>query len=193
MPTWKTRKPVRLLVALATAAALAVGVPTLGLAGQPVVNGHFRFTSDPYPTSWCGAVDGTAVDTVVEHYLQDAGENIVDNVRLTSVFTATASGKSLESSAAFTTRVNGPIDNGDGTISFVADTTGLVLQFRIPNGPVLKDAAGKPLLGAGELTVADIFDAATGDYITTSESWHGPHPLRDGVDICGPSIAYLTS
>jgi hypothetical protein len=87
--------------------------------------------------------------------------------------------------------VNGPIDNGDGTFSFVANGTGLVLQFKIPNGPLLKDADGKPLRGAGELTTTDIFDAATGDYITTTESWHGPHPLRDGVDICGPSVAYL--
>jgi hypothetical protein len=48
----------------------------------------------------------------------------------------------------------------------------LVLQFKIPNGPVLKDANGKPLLGAGVLTLTDIFDAASGDYITTTESWH---------------------
>jgi len=36
-------------------------------------------------------------------------------------------------------------------------------------------------------------DNATGDVISGSETVHGPHPLRDGVDICGPSIAYLMS
>jgi hypothetical protein len=191
MFTWKTPKMTRLFVALTAGAAVAVAVPPLGLAGKPVVNAHFTFVSDPYPTSWCGVVNGIAVDTVVEHYMQDADGRVIDNVRLTSVFTAAASGKSLESSSASTTRVNGPIDNGDGTFSFVANITGLVLQFRIPNGPVLKDADGTPLLGAGELTIADVFDAATGDYMTTTESWHGPHPFRDGVDICGPSIDYL--
>jgi hypothetical protein len=193
MRKWKTLKPPRVFVALAATAALAVALPALGLAGSPVVNGHFSFTSDPYAHSWCGVVDGTAVDSVVEHFWQDASGQFIDNVRFTSVFTATASGKSVESSAATTTKVNGPIDNGNGTFSFVASGTGLVLQFKIPNGPVLKDADGKPLRGAGELTTTDIFDAATGDYISTTESWHGPHPLRDGVDICGPSVAYLTS
>jgi hypothetical protein len=191
MHTWKVRKPTRLLVALAVATALAVAVPALGLAGQPVVNEHSTFVSDPYPESWCGAVDGTAVDTVVEHFVEDESGNFIDNVRLTSVFTATASGKSLESSAAATTRAYGPIDNGDGTFSFVEKVTGLVLQFKVPDGPVLKGADGKPLVGAGELSIVDIFDSATGDYITTTASWHGPHPLRDGVDICGPSIDYL--
>jgi hypothetical protein len=194
MNTRKTRKPIRLFVALVAATGLAATVPAFSLAGSPVVNAHFGpFTSDPYAKSWCGAVDGTAVDTVVEHYQQDASGNIVDNVRLTSVFTATATGKSLESSTSSTTRTSGPIDNGDGTVSYVTDVTGLVLQFKIPNGPVLKDADGKPLRGAGELSITDIFDAASGDYITTIESWNGPHPVRDGVDICGPSIAYLMS
>jgi hypothetical protein len=182
----------RLLIVIVGVAAFSAAVPLLGLAEAPAVNDHYSFTSDPYSTSWCGVIDGTAVDNIVEHYMQDANGNVVDNVRLTSVFTATASGKSLESSAATTTRVKGPIDNGDGTVSFVANFTGLVLQFKIPNGPVLKDVDGKPLLGAGVLTVTDIFDAETGAYTTTTESWHGPHPVRDGVDICGPSIDYLT-
>jgi hypothetical protein len=37
------------------------------------------------------------------------------------------------------------------------------------------------------------FDIATGDLISLQETVHGPHPLREGVDICGPAIAYLTS
>jgi hypothetical protein len=179
------------LMGLVAAVALAGVVPAHGLAGTPVVNDHYRFTSDPYPTKICG-VDGTAVDTVVEHYSQGASGAFIDNVRFTSLFTATTSGKSLESSGASVSTMNGPIDDGDGTISFVASMNGLVLQLKIPNGPVLKDANGKPLLGAGVLTLTDIFDAVSGDYITTTESWHGPHPLRDGVDICGPVIAYLT-
>jgi hypothetical protein len=38
-----------------------------------------------------------------------------------------------------------------------------------------------------------VIDNATGDLISIQETVHGPHPLRDGVDICGPSVAYLTS
>jgi hypothetical protein len=191
MSDCKEHKPRRLFVALAAAAALAFAVPALGVAGPPVVNDHAKFTSDPHPQTWCGVVDGTAVDTVVEHFQQDANGNVIDNIRFTSVFTATATGKSIESAGAATTRVNGPIDNGDGTISFVAKLTGLVLKFQIPNGPVLKAANGEPIRSAGVLTTEDIFDAATGDYITTNESFHGPHLQRQGVDICGPSVAYL--
>jgi hypothetical protein len=184
------RKLERLIVGVATAAALTAAAPAFG-SGPPAVNDHYRFTSDPYAQSWCGAVAGTAVDTVVEHYMEDANGNIVDNVRITSVFTATATGKSIESSASSTTKVAGPIDNRDGTFSFVAKTTGLVLQFKIPRGPVLKAANGEPLRSSGELVIEDVFDAATGDYITTRESFHGPHLVREGVDICGPSVAYL--
>ena len=37
----------------------------------------------------------------------------------------------------------------------------------------------------------DVFDAATGDYITTNVSFQGPHLGAEGVDICGASVAYL--
>jgi hypothetical protein len=46
----------------------------------------------------------------------------------------------------------------------------LVLEDKIPNGLVLEDANGKRLLGAGELTITDVFDAATSDYFTTLKS-----------------------
>jgi hypothetical protein len=41
------------------------------------------------------------------------------------------------------------LDNGDGTVTFSELTAGLATTFRIPNGPLLKDANGKPLIGAG--------------------------------------------
>jgi hypothetical protein len=186
----------RIWVAVATVVALsaAVAVPAYGFTGPPVVNGTIHFADPPGPLdSWCGSVVGRYADSGVEHYMQDGDGNIIDNVRFTSTFTAEATGKTIEADASSTTKSTGPIDNGDGTISFVTKTSGLVLQFKIPNGPVLKDADGKPLRGAGVLMITDVFDAVTGDYITTTVSWHGPHPVRDGVDICGPSSAYLLS
>ena len=123
--------------------------------------------------------------------MQDASGNIIDNVRFSRLFTATATGKSIVSSASSTERSTGPIDNGDGTISFVTQITGLVLKFQIPDGPVLKAANGEPIRSAGVLIIEDVFDAESGDYITTNESFNGPHLGREGVDICGPSVAYL--
>jgi hypothetical protein len=125
--------------------------------------------------------------------MQDASGNTIDNVRVTSLFTATATGKSLLSSSSSTAKTSGPIDNGDGTISFITRLTGLVLKFQIPGGPVLKAADGEPLRSAGVLTLEDVFDATTGDYITTNETFSGPHLNAEGIDICGPSVAYLDS
>jgi hypothetical protein len=184
----------RLLLALGTVSALSAiaVVPAFGVSGRPVVNELIHFADAPGALdTWCGSVEGRYSDRGVEHYMQDASGNFIDTLHFTSVFTAESTGKSLEANGTGTARSVGPIDNGDGTISFVTHFTGLALQFKIPNGPVLQDANGKPLIGAGEVTTTDVFDAVTGEYITTIESWHGPHPVRDGVDICGPSIAYL--
>ena len=53
------------------------------------------------------------------------------------------------------------IDNGDGTTTFTEHTAGLAVTFRIPGGPLLKDADGKPLLGAGLIDSAVTFDDTT--------------------------------
>lgn len=181
-----------LLATLAViAASLAAATSALGFTGPPVVNQEFRPPPDIHPETWCGQVDGTAVDTTVEHFMVDAGGNIIDNVRFTEVFTATATGKAIVSSASTMAKSQGPIDNGDGTISFVTAIDGLTLKFQALDGPVLKAADGQPLRSAGVLALEDVFDAATGDYITTTVSFQGPHLNAEGVDICSPSVAYL--
>jgi hypothetical protein len=176
---------------LVTGGALAAAGSALGWQGPPVVNQQFRPPPEIHAATWCGEIQGTAVDTVVEHYMQDASGNILDNVRFTRVFTATATGKSIVSSASTTEKSSGPIDNGDGTTSYFTKINGLALRFQIPNGPVLKEANGEPLRSGGVLIFEDLFDAATGEYITTNVSWDGPHLGAEGADICGPSVAYL--
>jgi hypothetical protein len=176
--------------AAVVAAALAAIVPTLGLAGKPVVNENAKFTEGPYASNFCG-VPGTQIDSLVVHYMEDATGGFRVNEIFQGVFTATATGKSLELAGSGVASVTAT-DNGDGTVTFDEQDSGLALKFKVPNGPVLTDADGKPLLGAGILTSTATFDTATGDLLAIEESWHGPHPLRDGVDICGPAIAYLT-
>jgi hypothetical protein len=136
----------RLLATLAVvAASLGVASSAVAFTGPPVVNQEFRPAPDVHPATWCGQVAGTARDTIVEHYMVDASGNIIDNVRFTRVFTATATGKAIVSSASTTEKSQGPIDNGDGTISFVTAINGLALKFQGLNGPVLKAADGQPL------------------------------------------------
>jgi hypothetical protein len=184
----RTKRRIALVVALVAAAA---ALPAASLAGQPVIPDHETFVDGPNPDTWCGVVDGTITVTGKFTVRQDAsGFHATSHER--GVFTASATGRSLD---LFDTGVDmgTAVDNGDGTTTFTERTAGLAVRFQIPNGPVLKDADGKPILGAGMIDTVVTIDNATGDIVSFSETFDGPHPLHDGVDICGPSIAYLTS
>ena len=52
------------------AGALVAATTALGFTGPPVVTQQFRPPPDVHPQTWCGQVEGTAVDTVVEHGLR---------------------------------------------------------------------------------------------------------------------------
>ena len=182
----------RMKIAMAAAVvAVAAAIPAVGLAGQPVVRDHESFVDGPNPTNFCG-IDGTQTDAVTFTFRADASGAFHATEQFRGVFTANATGRQLELAGSGVDMGVG-VDNGDGTTTFTEHTAGMAIRFKIPNGPVLKDADGKPILGAGTIDSVVTVDNATGDIISASETVHGPHPLRDGVDICGPSIAYLTS
>jgi hypothetical protein len=170
---------------------VAAAIPAAGLAGQPVVRDHESVVNGPYAQNFCG-VDGTQLDTATFTFRLDASGLFHATENFRGVFTATATGKQLELASSGVDMGIG-VDNGDGTTTFTEHTSGLAIRFKIPNGPVLKDADGNPILGAGIIDSVVTFDNATSDVISGSETVHGPHPLRDGVDICGPAIAYLTT
>ena len=172
--------------------AVAAALPAAASAGKPVIFDHESFVDGPNPVSWCGVVDGTEVTTGTFTFRQDASGTFHATSQQKSVFTASATGKSLEVSAAGIDMGAG-VDNGDGTVTFTEKTAGLAVTFKVPNGPILKDASGKPLLGAGVIDDVATFDIATGDLISFQETVQGPHPQRDGVDVCTPTIAYLSS
>jgi hypothetical protein len=179
-------------LAVAAVVVAAAALPAAGLAGKPVIFDHGSFVDGPNPASVCGAVDGTQVDSGTFTFRMDANGAFHATEIGKSVFTASSTGKSVEFAHAGMDMGTG-IDNGDGTVTFTEHSAGLAVTFRILNGPILKDADGKPLIGAGEVDAVATVDIATGDLISLQETYHGPHPLRDGVDVCGPTIAYLTS
>jgi hypothetical protein len=181
----------RIAVAAAVAVAAAT-VPAAGLAGKPVILDHGSFVDGPSASTVCGAVDGTRVETGTFTFRLEANGAFHATEVGKSVFTASSTGKSVEFAHAGVDMGAGT-DNGDGTVTFTEHSAGLAVTFKILNGPILKDADGKPLIGAGEIDIVATFDIATGDLISIQETWHGPHPLRDGVDVCGPTVAYLTS
>ena len=177
---------------LAAIVAVAATLPAAATAGKPVIFDHQSFVDGPNPGAWCGVVNGTAVTTGTFTFRQDASGAFHATQRQTTVFTASATGRSIEVSLSGVDMGSG-VDNGDGTVTFMEKTAGLAVTFKVPNGPILKDANGKPLLGAGVIDDVATFDIATGDLISFQETYHGPHPQRDGVDVCTPTIAYLTS
>jgi hypothetical protein len=182
----------RRLAVAAMVVAGAAAVPAAGLAGKPVIFDHGSFVDGPHPAGVCGVVEGTQVDSGTFTFRMDANGVFHATEIGKSVFTASSTGRSVEFAHAGMDMGTG-IDNGDGTVTFTEHSAGLAVTFRILNGPILKDADGKPLIGAGEVDAVATVDIATGDLISLQETYHGPHPLRDGVDVCGPTIAYLTS
>jgi hypothetical protein len=172
------RKFRHLLLAFAGAAALTATVPAL--AAAPVINEHFSFTSDPYAQNWCG-IEGTSVDRVVGHFKLDASGASIDNIQSKSLFTATASGESMEIHITGVVKVSAPIDNGDGTFTVIVRNMGARPQFKLPNGPLLVRSAGHGIFG---LT----FDSSTGEFVSFEViDLKGPHPA--GCDII---VAALT-
>ena len=183
-----TRK--RFTAALAVVAA-AAAVPAVGLAGQPVLFEHaVQEPSPPEAGDWCGAVDGVWSGNATYTSRRDAQGAFHATFREQSFFTANATGKTIELDGAGVDMGTG-VENGDGTITFTEHTAGLAVTIRVAGGPILKDANGKPLIGAGVIDSVATFDETTGELVSYSETVHGPHPLRDGVDICSPAVAYL--
>jgi hypothetical protein len=143
------------MLGFATVVALVVAaVVTAGASAVPP--GHDHFTSDPYADMWCG-IDGTSVDRVVANYTPLDESRTSLNV--TTTFTASASGKSMEIHETGVRKEGPRIDNGDGTYSLVFSNAGQSAGFKLPNGPPIG-------LDVGLIQFHVTFDAATGDFLS---------------------------
>jgi hypothetical protein len=174
------------LTGITAALAVALALPASG-AGRWVTNGHFPI-HDTFADNICG-IDGTSVVNGVENFRQSADGSFTDIVSLKQIFTATASGKSIEIQVAQQlTGSDTPIDNGDGTVTFVNTFKGLPEKLKIPHGPVLSR-------DAGVVTFHTTFNATTGEFISQTLSGEkGPHPdLDSGFAIfCNVLVPALT-
>jgi hypothetical protein len=155
--------------------ALVVALPSIGSAAQPIVNEHSRFT-DTFPDEICG-IPGTSTIDVVDNFKLYADGTFLDTSRFQGVFTSDATGKQIQIfSAGQVAGLDEPIDNGDGTITFINTFKGLPEKLSIPNGPTL-------LRDAGTVTfTTTFFVEANGDLTFVSQTIsgeHGPHPDLD--------------
>lgn len=162
---------------LITLAASIVLLATVGASsGAAARIGHDHFTSDPYPDNWCG-IDGTSVDNVVANYTLD-GSRASINVR--TIFTAAASGKSMEIHDTGVRKQGAPVDNGDGTYSITFTNAGQSPGFKLPDGVVIVDT--------GLLEGVATFDTVTGDFISFGiVKLAGPRP-----DACNAIVTALS-
>lgn len=163
----------RVFLSMVIAAFVAVVMPGSGAAAKPIFHSHANF-SDTFPDGICG-IPGTSVVRVVDNFTLYTDHTFKDAFTISQTFTATASGKSVRIHAGNqVTGNNEPIDNGDGTITFITIFKGLPEQLKIPQGPMLSR-------DAGVVTFADTFDESTGDLISRVVSGEkGPHPDLDG-------------
>ncbi|HYY64707.1 MAG TPA: hypothetical protein VE688_08840 [Gaiellaceae bacterium] len=155
--------------------ALAVALPSVGVAAQPIVNEHSTF-SDTFPDEICG-IPGTSTINAVDNFKLYADGTFLDTSRFNLVFTADASGRQVRIfSAGQVTGLDEPIDNGDGTITFINTFKGLPEKLSIQNGPTL-------LRDAGTVTIVrTFFVEPNGDLTLVSQTLlgeHGPHPDLD--------------
>jgi hypothetical protein len=169
---------------------LAVALPGIGVAAAPIVNEHNRFT-DTFPDQLCD-IPGTSTISVVDNLRLFADGTFLDTSRFTQVFTAEETGKQVQISAAGqASGPTDPIDNGDGTITFVATIIGLPERLSIPGGPTLS-------LDAGTVTIAQTFFVEENGDLTfvsqTVSGEHGPHPdlASDFELFCDVLVPVLT-
>ena len=95
--------------------------------------------------------------TVVTKF--DASGAIFQHGEIRGTFTSSASGKSIVFQNSETEKTTAPIDNGDGTLSFVLHGTGMIRKLSVLNSPPFG-------MFAGERDILFTVDAATSDEIS---------------------------
>lgn len=190
----KVKRPVRatvrkLALVLAGALALTIGAAGAASAAAPIENQHTRST-ETFRDKVCG-IRGTSVVNVVDNFKLYADGTFRDTSRVRQVFTA-RNGKSVVIfSAGQVTGLNDPIQNADGTITFINTFKGLTQKLSIAGGPTLAR-------DAGVITVFTTFrELPNGDLEFISQTFsgeHGPHPiLESGLEVfCDVLIPALT-
>ena len=168
---------------VALASLFVLAVPGNATAAPPIGHFHEQF-SDSFPNNYCD-IAGTSVIQGVDNFTRYSDGTFNERFTFTETFTAAASQKSIVFRAAnqFSRRTT-PIDNGDGTQTFIVTFKGLFEQIKIPNGPVLS-------FDAGTVTFANTFKPGEDIPSSVIVELHGPHPDADGSIFCDVVVPAL--
>jgi hypothetical protein len=157
---------------LAGALALMLIVSGGAFAAAPLVNEHNRFT-DTFDDVLCD-IPGTSTITVVDNFKLYADGTFRDTSVFRQVFTATESGKSIVVLASGqVTGLDEPIQNPDGTVTFINTFIGLPEKLSILGGPTLSRDAGVVTITT---TLRPLGDDEFEFVSQTFSGEHGPHP-----------------
>jgi len=190
----KVKRPLRatvrkLALVLAGALALTIGASGAASAATPIVNQHTRATQT-FPDKVCG-IRGTSVVNVVDNFKLYADGIVRDTSRFRQVFTA-KNGKSVVIfSAGQVTGPSDPIQNADGTITFINTFKGLPEKLSIAGGPTLSRDAGTATIAT---TFRPLPNGGLKFVSQTVSREHGPHPdLDSGFKVfCNVLVPALT-
>jgi|SRR5215470_923042 len=179
----------KLALVLAGALALTIAASGGASAAAPLIDDHTNFT-DTFPDQVCG-IQGTATVSGVDNFKLFTDNTVLETSMVRQVFTA-GNGKSVViSSAGQVTGPADPIQNADGTITFIHTFKGLPEKLSIAGGPTLSR-------DAGTATLAETFlPLPNGDLqpvSVTVSGEHGPHPeLDSGLELfCDVLVPALT-
>jgi hypothetical protein len=164
----------KLALVLAGALALTIAASGSASAAALLVNEHTRST-DTFPDEVCG-IAGTSTVNMVDNFKLYADGTSRDTFRVRQVFTA-ENGKSVVIfMAGQRSGPAEPIENADGTITFINTFKGLTQKLSIAGGPTLAR-------DAGVVTTATTFrELPNGDLEFISQTFsgeHGPHPILE--------------
>jgi hypothetical protein len=177
----------KVLVLTGLAGALLLGSIAASAAAAPIVDRFHGTFSETFTGDLCG-IEGTFVINGMDNIQVFADGTFKDEFRQNLVFTSDATQKSVLLFVAQQFVGQGPIDNGDGTVTFLATFKGLPEKLKLPNGQVL-------LRDAGNVTFRDTFDATTGEFLgETISPENGPHPDLDSgfalfCDVIVPALS----
>jgi hypothetical protein len=179
----------KLTLVLAGALALTITASSGASAAALIANTHTSFT-DTFPDQVCG-IQGTSTLSVVDNFKLFADNTFLETIMARDVFTA-ENGKSVVIfTADQTSGPAEPIQNADGTVTFITTFKGMPEKLSITGGPTLS-------LDAGTATIATTLIPLPNDEFQfvsqTASGEHGPHPdLDSGFELfCDVLIPALT-
>jgi hypothetical protein len=162
------------------ALAVALAVPASGAAVtvQPFHGGESG------PSQICGVDINSDFSFTGVTVVKASGVSLGPN-EFRAVWTNLATGKSIVIQGANLGASGPPIDNGDGTVSFIGSSSG---------NYIVKDAHGAPIsLDSGRVVARVTFDAATGAFISVeSFSISGNETDTPADSSCGTIVQALT-